>query len=285
MTIPGSVARFFFALEISILLQLEALDLFLSIPDRERAAKCRINIANLMVLHGDGDYNSQETAIQDALADHIQGRGGYGHCLFLLRDLDGRHGQSLSALIWLNQAERILAKGRNSFVHTECTRSLALNYFKICQYDLAHSWAASSLEECESIGDLAGCSAAAVILGFIAFAREDYKGSFEHFLHSLRDRKATGLAPIGDALEAMGCIWAKLGKSTDARRAFEESLQQYSSEEFTEHSQYGIVRTQFFLKRLETPKVDLGTEVLVALLRQYAQSRIDRILAPLHLET
>ncbi|KAG6877861.1 hypothetical protein C0993_003067 [Termitomyces sp. T159_Od127] len=259
----------------------EALDLFLSVPDREKAAKCRINIAKLMSLHGDGDYDSQETAIQDALADCIQDQDGYGHCLFLLGDLDGRHGRSSSALIWLNQAERILAKGKNSLVHADCTRSLAFNYYKTGQYDLAHSWAVSSLKEYESIGNLAGCSDAAAILGFIASAREDYKGSFEHFLHSLRDRKVTGLAPLGDTLEAMGCIWVKSGKNTDARRAFEESLQHYSSEEFTEHSQYGIVRTQFFLGRLENPEVDPSTDELVALRRLYAQTHIDKILAPI----
>lgn len=259
----------------------EALDLFLSVPDREKAAKCRINIANLMSLHGDGDYDSREAAIQDALADCIQDRDGYGHCLFLLGDLDGRHGQYSSALIWLKQAESILAKGINSLVHADCTRSLAFNFYRTGQYDLAHSWATSSLRECESIGNLAGSSAAAAILGFIASARGDYKGSFEHFLHSLRDRKATGLAPLGDVLEAMGWIWEKLGKDTDARRAFDESLQQYSSEEFTEHSHFGIVRTQFFLKRLENPEREPSTEELVALRCQYAQTHIDKILVPL----
>ncbi|KAG6846164.1 hypothetical protein H0H93_015659, partial [Arthromyces matolae] len=221
-----------------------ALALFLSEPDRERVADCRLDICTVLGFHPDATYALQMAAIREALVDYdaIGDEGGYGYCLYLLGNLNGRHAHWSSALSLLNQAEVILAKTKDRQRHADCTRSMAYLYYWTGHFDQAYSWATSSFEECTTIGDLTGTSAAFVISGIIASAREDYDVSLDHFLRCLKVRKSMRLLSLGEVLEGMGWVWAKLKKYKDARKALEESLRYYSSSNSNEQVSQGAIR-------------------------------------------
>lgn len=138
----------------------------------------------------------------------------------------------------------------------------------------------SALDKCHSIGDLHGCCDLANQIGSILSACGDHQGSLKSYLQCLEIRKFLGLPPIGHTLEGMGIAWAKLGKTADARQAFEEALKQYGSES-TASTQDRITCSQFFLCRLEDSSLVPKSDEVAALRRCYSDNHVNKILAPL----
>ncbi|KAG6871420.1 hypothetical protein C0992_011012 [Termitomyces sp. T32_za158] len=262
----------------------EALDLFLSVPDKKKAAETCLAINYALAFHPNVTLDSRIDAIREAKInfESIDDEGGIGCCELALGELGWQYSTEEETfavtLSSLELAEEIFAEIKNLSLHAVTTIRLASFYYKRCQYDLASSWAASSLEESQSIGYPIGCLLALRTLGQIASAQGDHEGSLQHFIESIKVGKSMGLSPSGDALEGMGIAWAKLGQVIDAHKAFEEALHQHYSEEPTRNSEHDILRIQFLLNHLRNPKLSPNNNELRALQKWYSQDHLDRIL-------
>ncbi|KAG6895854.1 hypothetical protein C0992_012021 [Termitomyces sp. T32_za158] len=262
-----------------------ALELFLSVSDKKRAAETYLNINHALALHPDVTIESRKQAIREAkiIFESINNEGGIACCELALGELGWQYSTMEEAfaatLNSLKTAEEIFARIRNLSLHAVTTGYLASFYYKRCQYDLANSWAASSLEECKNIGYSIGHLSALRTLGQIASAQGDYEGSLQNFIESIKVGKSLGLPPSGDALEGIGIAWAKLGKVIDACKAFEEALHQHYSEEPTRNSKHDIMRIQFLLNHLEHPQLSPSIDELRALQKWYSQDHLEGILA------
>lgn len=262
----------------------EALNLFLSVPDRKRAAETYLAINHALAFHPNVTIDSRIEAIREAKInfESINDENGIGCCELALGELGWQYSTMEETyaltLSSLEMAEEIFADINNLSCHAISTMRLAMFYYKICQYDQAKSWATSSLEECKNIGYSIGCLSALRTLGQIASAQGDYDGSLQHFIESVKMSKSLGLPSSSDALEGMGVAWAKLGKDTDAQKAFKEALNQHYSEEPTRNSQHDILRIQIFLEHLKNPKLSPSIDELRALQKWYSQDHLDKVL-------
>ncbi|KAG6871582.1 hypothetical protein C0995_002881 [Termitomyces sp. Mi166 len=268
----------------------EALNLFLSVPDRKKAAYVYLSINDALIFHPDAKANSRIQTIKEAQINFqsLNDLTGLGCCYLAFGVLGWQYATTEetfdAALNVLKMAESIFAEAENWSWHATSTIRLASFFYWACEYyDLAeaYSWAASSLEESKSIGSSLGCVESLHTLGQIASAQGDYERALEHFLQCLEVNKCLGLPPDGEALEGMGVAWTKLGRFMDAEMAYKEALHQYSSEETTRNSWSDIHRIQFFLKYLEDPKLSPSADEREALSGWYSKFHIDRILASL----
>ncbi|KAG6838779.1 hypothetical protein H0H87_002356, partial [Tephrocybe sp. NHM501043] len=156
----------------------------------------------------------------DAIGDKVL----IGLCLLALGRLHYTYKHHSTALSFLKQAEPVFAEAGDQFQHAECSQALSWVYYNMGDYESAHSCARSAFDECASIGNIQGCTHIALDIGLILSAHGDHGGSLRAILQCLEIRKHMGLLPLGDALQLMGLGWIKLGKTADARRAFDESL-------------------------------------------------------------
>ncbi|KAG6855215.1 hypothetical protein H0H87_006636 [Tephrocybe sp. NHM501043] len=255
----------------------EALVKFLSSSDRKRIGDCRLSISYLP----GRQFDARKKMIDEARDDYeaANDKVGVGRCLVALGDLRPRHPTTIALL---KQAERVLAETKDNRRHAECSLSLMCAYYFSGDYDSSYTSGMSALEQYEGLGYLSQCALTAHDLGRTLSARGDHENSLRYFLRCLEIRKSMGLSPLGATLEGMGLGWIKLGKNMDARRAFEESFQQYSSEDSTRTvTRNGIIRSQFLLKRTEDTDLNPTKEERSALRGRYSDDHIDKILAPL----
>ncbi|KAG6840961.1 hypothetical protein H0H93_004401, partial [Arthromyces matolae] len=80
------------------------------------------------------------------------------------------------------------------------------------------------------------------------------------------------------ALEGLGVTWTMLGKVADARLAFEKALTEYVPIQSNPTSQAGILRSQFFLKRLTGLNLQPSKEERQALDGWYNQNHLEKVL-------
>ncbi|KAG6889895.1 hypothetical protein C0995_013871 [Termitomyces sp. Mi166 len=260
----------------------EALKLFFSVSDKKKAAMSHLAMNESWAYLGDKSMESRKETIETAQADFesVGDEGGVGLCYLALGVLFYQGWEFQTALTSLEKAKSIFQKVKNQPRHVECTRYLATVYFHIGQYDLAYSSATSSLEEGERIGHPTEYWNTGGILGFIMSARGEYEESLEQFRNCLEVCKnELGIMPQGVTLEGLGLACAQLGKTTDARKAFEESLQQYVSQDL-HSSKSGIIRINFFLRSLKNPQLKPTDKERRALRTWYSDDYIDRILSP-----
>ncbi|KAG6839393.1 hypothetical protein C0991_003001, partial [Blastosporella zonata] len=256
-----------------------ALAVFLSVPDRKKAAECRLSINTVLKFHPEGNIDTRRKIIIEAQADYesAHDKAGAGDCLHALGNLKVRHDSTSIGL--LKQAQLVFAEVKDLRRHAACTLSLVRAHYKSSDYDSSYACGVSALEQYEDIGYVSQCAIAAADLGRTLSALGDHERALRSFLRCVEIRKSMGLLPLGTTLEAMGLAWVRLGKTDDARRAFEESLHQYSSEESTPSTRNGIIRSQLFLKRLEDPSFDPTEKERSALRGRYSVDHVDKILA------
>ncbi|KAG6904894.1 hypothetical protein DXG01_006434 [Tephrocybe rancida] len=265
--------------------QLEAaLNYFLTASDRMRAAMCRPQLAEAIQRQGETFERCQQIIV-DAQADcKATGHEGLAaRCLLYLGGMHFRFCNNPTALDLLTQAEPVLAQVKDWRHHAECSRVSSWVHYDMGQYDLAYACAASALEEFDRIGDVQGCVGSHNDIGRILSVCGDFEGSLRSHLHCLEIGKTLGLPPLPYALRGMGLAWAKLGKVVDARCAFEESLQQFTSSDaptLTHSIEADIVCTQVFLRQLENSTLIPTPEEYVALQCWYSDDHIEKILAP-----
>ncbi|KAG6871666.1 hypothetical protein C0995_001649 [Termitomyces sp. Mi166 len=263
----------------------EALDLFISVSDKKKAAMSRLAIDHSFSYCRIKPFQTRKKIIKKAQAyfKSVGDEGGVGLCYLALGVLFYQAGKFQTALTSLKEAESILQKVKNWPKHAECTQILALVYYWIGQYDLASSLVTSSLEEGKRIGNPARCLEMGRMLGLIMSVRGEYKESLEQFFYCITVCKnELGIMPHGLILEGLGLAWAKLGKTTDALKAFEESQQQYLSQHYN-GSEHDVTCINFFLKSLENPQLKPTPVELSAMRRWYSDDHIDKILSPIYM--
>ncbi|KAG6915471.1 hypothetical protein DXG01_011338 [Tephrocybe rancida] len=259
----------------------ESLTLFLSVPDRKKAAECRLAINNTLAMHPEGDFTLRQQIIHEAQEDYefVGDKAGEGRCLLAHGALHRQYSNYPEAISLLEQAELVLAEVQDPHRHAECAQVLAHAYYRASEHDSAYTWGISALEEYEAIGLLIPCVYVVNTIGQALSALGDYQGALTFFLRCIEIHRSVGIPLSGNVLEGMGLAWAKLGQTSDAQRAFDQCLEQYSSAEPSHDSQCGVIRSQFFLKHLETPDLEPTLDEHLALSNWYPDDHIDNILA------
>ncbi|KNZ74267.1 hypothetical protein J132_07429 [Termitomyces sp. J132] len=261
--------------------QLEkALHFFLFAKDRRMVAECRLSLENTLRYHLDSDFQSRKKIISQAQFDYESNNDeiGVARCQFALGRLLSQYRHLSEAIELLEWAGGVFAQFKDQHRYAECTAILAKTYCRLSDHDLAYYYATTALNEYEIVHDLRGYCGTMIDLGRILSARGDYEGSLETLLHSFKVRKSMALPPSGGALEGVGLAWANLGNIDNARNAFQEALQQYSSQESAYYSETDIVRCQFFLKRLRDRELQPTPTEYLALWRWYPQDYLLGIL-------
>ncbi|KAG6855429.1 hypothetical protein H0H87_003003 [Tephrocybe sp. NHM501043] len=255
----------------------EALDIFLSLPDRKRSGECRLEINNVLLFRPEGKRKLREKFISEAKDDFeaIYNKSGTGRCLVALANLR----DTTTRISVLKQAELVFAEANDRRRRAECALYLVRAYYNAIDYDSSYNFGISAIEQYESIGYPPHSAFAA--LARTLSARGDHESSLRHYLRCLEIRQSAGLSPQGTTLEGMGLIWVKLGKNTDARRAFEQSLEQYTSEEPSHITRNGVIRCLFLLRRLDDTGLEPTQVELASFRGRYSEDHINRILAPL----
>ncbi|KAF8062335.1 hypothetical protein FPV67DRAFT_267325 [Lyophyllum atratum] len=228
-------------------------DIFLSIPDKKKAAECLLKLVQAYA--SDKPWYARDRAlIADAQTkfESINDRRGIALCHFHLGRFQWKYASSHSSysevVDLFRKAKGAFARYKDAEEHAECSLYIAHAYFWMKDYEQAQIWAASAVEEYGSIRRYQ--VSATHIHARVHIVKGDYDSALSLLVHALEHSKLYG-TPLDTALmlEQIGRIWSRVDRTIDAKVAFQRCVRIYSSA--GKSGQLGAVRCNFFIRRLD----------------------------------
>ncbi|KAG6822140.1 hypothetical protein H0H92_015103, partial [Tricholoma furcatifolium] len=216
----------------------DALKIFISIYERKKAAECRLALDEALRYDGggfkkDSMFSTREKIINEAKAEfEMLGEDiGIGRCLLALGQLhrqfrtDYSHYTTSLAFSYLMQASDLFARLNSESWRAECSQSLATSYYRARQYELAEAHSMFAIEKFSNIGQ--STKYALHLLADIKVAQRQYESALVLYMQCVEIDKSQELTLEGTVLEGCGLAYAGLKRTDDARKAFEQAIDQY----------------------------------------------------------
>ncbi|KAF5378128.1 hypothetical protein D9615_007576 [Tricholomella constricta] len=235
-----------------------ARSMFLEIPDMKHAAECLVHLFHIMRRTDDlggpgatGKFQAPLLWKAQAEFEAIGNKYGVALCFIHLGTVQQSFGRWDMAMDLLFRAREMFAELGDQVVLTYCALKIANLYYWNQNFRQAEIWAARS--QSASFGQHLYLMRTQ-LLARLCLIRGHYERALRMLRRLYESSKAFGLPlETANAMEQMGRTLAKMGKKTDAEKAFKACLAMYGA--LPEGGEGDVTRCRYFLKRLKDPRV------------------------------
>ncbi|KDR77581.1 hypothetical protein GALMADRAFT_22660, partial [Galerina marginata CBS 339.88] len=198
-----------------------ARQMFLSIPDEQRAAMSLLDLAEVYSFTDDKNFSEKSGLIMDAKSvfEKLDDKPAVALSLYQLGCLLGQNNHYKEGIELVIRARETFQDLEDALNHAKCSYALEEVYYWAKRYDEGLIAGTEAVREYEHLGQYLGDSM--LLLGRMLFMKGNYTEALEMVVRALAICKSYGCPmDIGQTLEVLGRTWAKVGRIADAKEAY-----------------------------------------------------------------
>ncbi|KDR74709.1 hypothetical protein GALMADRAFT_141056 [Galerina marginata CBS 339.88] len=229
--------------------------IFLSIPDERRAARCALDLVDAYSFMGGIPFEKQTRLVAEARSvfERLNDAEGVALSLYYLGIITGQNHSRPEAIELLALARKMFHDLGDSGAlnHSKCSFFLEQVYYWDKQYDAALIAGTAAVREYDCLSQYPGDPMLA--LGQILFMQGNYPDALETLDRTLAICKAYGRPiDISQSLEMIGRTLAKMDRALAAQGAYMEATRYYGATKVAE-GELGMTRCRFFIRQAVDP--------------------------------
>ena len=253
----------------------DARQAFLEIPNEQLAARSLLYIVDAYAYMTSDNVHKQLDLIMQAklVFEQHNDRPGIALSLFYLGFVNGQHFNHAEGIDFLTQARNMFQDLGDVLHQAKCLYLLGLVYYWSKRYDEALEAEKAAIQHYKDFGQYSG--EIIHVLGKILFMKGDYTEAFNLMVGALGTCKSYGSPrDIGNVLELIGRIWAKMGFREKAQGAYAEAMLYHNATPYVRNREGGMMRCQFLTRQAEDPSLVPSIEERAALGGHYNDFRV-----------